>query len=406
MVEGNRIIYSWSENPLLDEDGLWIEYQDLVLQGPMSMEYLAPYLTLCLAFAVLGKVSVHLPYKIPEEIFLMWIKTIEDTALAVYKREKGFRLINGSKSLKETVWEGDKTALLFGGGSEALLTLGHLSEENVKPIIMSFGGSGWYGSDPEVNPHKFEMDSKISKKFGLKIFKIKSSFFELMYEPDGDWSEYLKNRNTGMIRASLFLPFMVSAVLPVANQLNILRVVSGNEKENSLDPILYCFSRKSANNLRALSNSVYYESCLEDLQKHEVVRNLHLKFPQFAKYQYSCLMNRNKRWCLQCEKCFRVLVFIKIHGIPLSRVGVSEKEFIHNLKFMIARASEELIKYSGRKKEYWLALEEARKINSKESICLLKKALNRSLILKIWHKIGPRIPFRAKAFLKNALSKY
>ena len=107
MVEGNRIIYSWSENPLLDEDGLWIECQDLVLQGPMSVEYLAPYLTICLAFAVLGKISVHLPYKIPEEIFLTWTKTIEDTAVAVFKREKGFRLINGSKPLKETVGKGD-----------------------------------------------------------------------------------------------------------------------------------------------------------------------------------------------------------------------------------------------------------------------------------------------------------
>jgi hypothetical protein len=389
-VDGGQIVYSWSENPLLDEEGLWIEYQDIQLQGPISMEHIAPYLPICLAFAVLGRVSVHLPYQIPEVIFRKWIKIIEDTAHAVYKKKKGFRLINGTKPLKETMWVGDKTALLFGGGAEALFTLGHLREENVKPILISYGGPGWDGSDPEINPHKLETESKISKDFGLKIFKIKTSFFELIYKPDGDWREYLGHHVTGMISAALFLPFAISAVLPVASQLNILRVVSGNEIENSMDPILYCFSHKSTKNLRNLSSFTYYESYLEDLYRHEIIRDLHLKFPQIAEYQYSCLKNKNKRWCLQCEKCFRNLSILKVHNIPLSRVGISEEEFKRGTPLMVQKTRNNIIKSPMHNKVYTFIFNEAKTTKSNEGLRLLKKVFNGILLLKIryWIKLN------------------
>jgi hypothetical protein len=91
----------------------------------------------------------------------------------------------------------------------------------MKTYSNKFGGPGWDGNGPDTNPHKFEIDSKVSKDFGLKVFKIKTSFFELVYKPDGDWIEYLDHHITGTIVAALFLPFTLFAVLPVANQLNL-----------------------------------------------------------------------------------------------------------------------------------------------------------------------------------------
>jgi hypothetical protein len=72
---------------------------------------------------------------------------------------------------------------------------------------------------------------------------------------------------------------------------------------------------------------------------------------------------------------------------------------------MTTSASKELLLYSGRKREYSLALEEARKVNNKECIRLIKKTLNRSRIFKFLYRISSRDPARIKSFLKNILRR-
>jgi hypothetical protein len=389
-IQGSRMTYSWSENPLLDEKGLWIEYPGIKLSHSPTLEQMAPYLAICLTFAVLGPIRVHLPYQIPETWLKKWTRIIAETAQAVYRNKKGFKLINGTTPLQEQPWKGEKIGLLFGGGAEALLTLAQLLEEGIKPVLISFSGARWDGADPEKNPHKFELERQLCEELGLKLVSISTPFFHLIYKPEGNWKDYMSHHIKGIIHAALFIPFTLAGVFPIAHSLNLARIVNGNEKENDFAPKEYCLSKSSVQNLKDLHPSILYGTYLGKLSKSEIIKELHLKFPAIAKYQYSCLVNKNKRWCLKCEKCFRNLVGFRTLGIPLSRVGIYEEELRENLPIMIQETRSAMSENIVLSKQYDGLLEEAKKAKSGPSLQLIKSVFRRRRLLRWYRMIRPR----------------
>lgn len=76
-------------------------------------------------------------------------------------------------------------------------------------------------------------------------------------------------------------------------------------------------------------NSLSIGSLIEPLYEIAIMKILHHRYPDIAKYQSSCDLEKpksNTRWCESCSKCARIYIFMKALGINPKRVG-----FIHNL---------------------------------------------------------------------------
>src|SRR3989344_5982315 len=72
-------------------------------------------------------------------------------------------------------------------------------------------------------------------------------------------------------------------------------------------------------------NSLSIGSLLEPLHEIAIMRILHKRYPEIAKYQSSCdLPEKPKsagRWCEHCSKCARMYIFLLAHGINPKTVG-------------------------------------------------------------------------------------
>ncbi len=72
-------------------------------------------------------------------------------------------------------------------------------------------------------------------------------------------------------------------------------------------------------------NSLSIGTILEPLHDLAIMKILHTKYPEIAKYQSSCDLEEkpkvNSRWCENCSKCARIFIFLLAHGINPKNVG-------------------------------------------------------------------------------------
>ncbi|OGG11360.1 hypothetical protein A2Z00_04705 [Candidatus Gottesmanbacteria bacterium RBG_13_45_10] len=72
-------------------------------------------------------------------------------------------------------------------------------------------------------------------------------------------------------------------------------------------------------------NSLSIGSLLEPIHEIAIIKILHTRYPDIAKYQTSCdLMEKPKgdgRWCENCSKCGRMYIYLLAHGIDPKVVG-------------------------------------------------------------------------------------
>lgn len=85
----------------------------------------------------------------------------------------------------------------------------------------------------------------------------------------------------------------------------------------------------TSNNLaRELGSNTLFISLLEPIHEIAIMKILHHRYPEIAKYQMSCFFledaSANKRWCGQCSKCARMYIFMLALGIDPQTVGFTE----------------------------------------------------------------------------------
>src|SRR3989344_3745600 len=72
-------------------------------------------------------------------------------------------------------------------------------------------------------------------------------------------------------------------------------------------------------------NSLSIGSLLEPIHEIAIMKILHHRYPQYAKYQSSCDMadkpKSDGRWCENCSKCGRMYIYLLAHGISPRTVG-------------------------------------------------------------------------------------
>jgi len=383
-IEGNRLFLSWEPHYLLTDSNYWLEYagsKELHCQPDALLE---AYLPICLAFSLLGDVAISLPGPLAPHVLETWKRVCCDTSLALSKRTSRIEFIipDSQETLSPEKANLKETALLFGGGSESLLTLAHLLEKKISPYLVSLWGAGWQGSDPVTNHARFVLEEQLCQEFGLRIFRVRTNIRRL-FDNNKNFKPYLP-RGAFIINAALFLPINISVLLPVAEQLNLREIVSGNEKESSLELGCYSLSYRMTKNLNTPGKYVKYYSYLEDLSKVEILRELHHKYPRIGKYQYSCWRSINERWCLNCEKCLRNYLIYKIFDIELSTVGMEEVRILLNLANIIRETKKKCRKHRAFFAEWSGIKKAAIAQNKKEIVKIIDSFCRQSFIKRIF----------------------
>ncbi|HTL46989.1 MAG TPA: hypothetical protein VL688_02880 [Verrucomicrobiae bacterium] len=332
-IKGNRVCFSWSPNYVFKKNSYWVEYPGIRRITASNGKVAEALFPLCLAFAALGA-EIKLPVKIDEGVLEGWRRVISIAAVQNYRRF-GFDLTNGPIYPDYQAITGMQSALCFGGGTESLLTLAHLLNHGEKPVLASFGGPAWSGSNPEKNREKFRMDEQVRGDLGLELLKVRSNFREII-DPNA-WKPYLKP-GVSMINSVLLLPFFLSFFFPVAEQLGLRRILSGNEKMN-FPHEYFCFSPAMTSAYGEIARGLVYEPRLGNQLKEDVCRELYLEHPRLAQYQYSCWKNRGERWCYGCESCLEYYALLKNLGLNPALVGLDENRIRQNRRRLVSAVS-------------------------------------------------------------------
>jgi hypothetical protein len=84
---------------------------------------------------------------------------------------------------------------------------------------------------------------------------------------------------------------------------------------------------------RAMTGApLHVMSLIEPLHDVAIIKILHERYPEIAKYQMSCFPDENEHgkrhyWCGHCSKCGRVFTWMKAHGLDPRSVGLDTDMF-------------------------------------------------------------------------------
>ncbi len=389
-VEKNKVLYSWDSKEGFLRSSYEVQYPGLESLEASLGKLTTAYFPVCLAFAAFGDVTCKLPVRIDDSVLKNWHHVIEVTARKLYKRSGAVHVENGDCDPAYKNQSFENTAVFFGGGTESLLTLARLGERGLRPYLISFGGPGWMGSDPEANPDKFTLDKAISAEKRLELISVLTDFRQII--DDTLWRPYLK-KDVSMINAALAMPFFISFLLPVAERYNLGLLVNGNERMGHPDDF-FCFSPAMTSLLSTVSRDVRYESHLTDLLKEEVCRELYIKYPEYAKYQYSCWKNRKERWCHRCDSCLEYYMLLKANQREASLVGMYEKKIKNSMLRLVIQVAISEESFSG---EIWSRLCKNQVLRKDTYLANVLDAIR--LLSFIYHNFYGRAPVRLRSWL-------
>lgn len=291
--------------------------------------------------------TLHLPYlfDIEKLIYRMpkvksrnlilegFIKSLPATALMKSERTskllERFSKINYSFEKEEnhdpiSIEQENEAVLAFSFGKDSLLTFSLCREIGLKttPVYMEEPITSF------ENRHKRILAKKFFKEFNQKIIFLKNEAGILREGGKNGWHGWeLQLTHLGLLS------------LPVAFAKRAKYFFFANEQscnEKFLDregywcnPV-YEQSVEWVLKFRKIVKSVgiknlFVGSLVEPLHEIAIVKILHRRYPEIAKYQMSCgeveVENEKSRWCGNCSKCARIFIFLLANGIEPKKVN-------------------------------------------------------------------------------------
>lgn len=282
----------------------------------------------------------HLHYNTPPPLFEEKIKEIilhqipgigDDYDLDTQQTIQRFKNIHyqftGISNIDAEANADDGAILLLSCGKDSLLTLGFARELGltVTPIF--------------INDTTTPFENRISLETIKKIIKTQDIHIEIItnnIEKLNDFEEWNKPPSclgySHMITGFCFLalPFLhnhASMVL-LGNQQNMN--FSFRTKQNYIGYASYDQTTTARHEqqkmLKYLNEQFQVLSLVESLTDIAEMKILFSRYPELAKYQFSCNClygSDEKRWCQTCNKCARLSIFMHAHDIDIKTVGMS-----------------------------------------------------------------------------------
>lgn len=265
---------------------------------------------------------------LPATAFLKSQKTSE-----LFKRFSKFKYLFEDRAPPEYEFHQEElvesAVLLFSFGKDSLLTYALCREIGVKPLLV-------YVREPLTiweNYFKEELSKSFFREFGDEVLFVDNGLGALR-ESD------ISPEERGWYGWELQLTQIGLILLPVAYAGRAKYVFFGNEKscdegfwddegfwcnpvyEQSSDWLL-----KFREIVKILGlDKLFIGSLVEPLHELAILRVLHHRYPEIAKYQMSCGENipesRSSRWCGNCSKCARMYIFLLANGIDPKKLDM------------------------------------------------------------------------------------
>ena len=235
----------------------------------------------------------------------------------------------------------NSSIISFTFGKDSLLTLSLLKELNFESIPVWVEEKG----APIENKFKKKLINNFKNEFDIKIERIYNETMLLHNYHHLGISEERLYSLSHLLTEYAFL------MIPYIYNYRSKYIFFGNEQSCNIsfisDSGFKCYPvydqsvewmseiNKMMNIL--LKNKFHVSSIVEPLHDLAIVKILYRRYPEFAKYQYSCFpdetaINNFKRWCCYCSKCARLYIIFKALNINTKKVGFKNGMLSRNHK--------------------------------------------------------------------------
>jgi hypothetical protein len=228
----------------------------------------------------------------------------------------------------------EKAIINFSFGKDSLLSFALAREIGLNVDLLRIEES----NVPMMNQCLNASGEMLSNKFNVNIHRVKNETGSL-----SDYN-YWKVRQTEWGNGD-FITNNTLLSLPFIHNLKCKYLIFGNERScndyyiNSEGYKSYPVFDQSSSWLRELTkitklatnNQTTVCSIIEPIHELAIIKILHKRYPEIARYQISCFtdidLNDGKKWCMNCSKCARTFVFLKANGIDVKNLGFTENLF-------------------------------------------------------------------------------
>lgn len=221
----------------------------------------------------------------------------------------------------------------FSCGKDSLLTLAVCNEIGLDPVPVYINDT----VSPSENKLKLKFIEKIAKQERLSFAVIKNEIeklndFEFWEKPEADIGY-----------SHMVMSFCFTA-LPVAKFYNAGYIILGNEFDlndklttkdgikcyPSFDQSIEGTKRLSRIIGKATKRKMSVTSVISPLYDLAIIKILHERYPNLAKYQSSCPgldASREKRWCCSCTDCIRFAIYMLANNLNPKTIGIKKNIF-------------------------------------------------------------------------------
>jgi len=222
----------------------------------------------------------------------------------------------------------------FSFGKESLLSAALCREIGIKPILVNF-------IEP-ANEFEYFHKKKLIKKFeaetGLKVYTIEYGPGILRYgkywnlETELGWG--LQTTEYSMLSVPLADYFKTDYIIlgneqscndVFFNKEGVLTYKAGYDQHGDWTPQQGLLASLIA------GRKIEVISFMEPLYEIAITKILHGRYPEYGKYQMSCMADNEKaktnRWCQYCVKCGYIFALGSAFNIDLKKIGFTENLF-------------------------------------------------------------------------------
>ena len=233
----------------------------------------------------------------------------------------------GTSNIDAEANANDGAILLLSCGKDSLLSLGFAKELDLDVTSIHINDT----TTPYENRVSLETIKKLAKNQDINIEIVTNNIEKL-----NDFEEWNKPPTclgySHMITGFCFLalPFLHNngSMVLLGNQQNMnfsFRTQQDYIGYASYDQTTTA-RRQQEKMLKHLNTRYQVMSLVEPLTDIAEIKILFSRYPELAKYQFSCncLYGSNqKRWCHACNKCARLSIFMLAHGVHSRNVGMN-----------------------------------------------------------------------------------
>ncbi len=231
----------------------------------------------------------------------------------------------------------NRAIIPFSFGKDSLLTFALCQELGIKPYPIFF-------REPKCafeNKHKTRLADKFFDEFNVDVQFFPVSAGRLR-QTTGDWWGW----DTLLTQYTILLiPYIFSLRAKYffwAHEQSCNEFFSDQEKylvnpvfEQSISWLL-----TSNSMVKVMGCSTVISSLIEPIHEIAIMKILHHRYPEYAKYQMSCFSEeptaKNRRWCGLCSKCARIYIYLLAVGVNPEKVGFKEDMLTEKKKYLYA----------------------------------------------------------------------